>query len=568
MKPNKNYLEERRNNKKYWAKRSIIKTERFIEDAEKVAMELETGYLESARIINQEIRRIFSAFENAFDLSQAEAKRLIDRSGNKPPSKAILQILSGITDPEKKLALEAKISAPAYKYRLDRLDKLNKQAKDLCKGLYGLEYATDSAFLATEMEKAYNYTIFDLQQGTGISGAFDVLPKSRIEQTLKTNWRGKHFSSRIWGNTQTLADELRQSMIQSFITGESERKAAARIQERFNVSAYEARRLIRTENTYVTGQAELEAYKASGVDKYEYASLIDDRTSLICERLDGQVYEVAKAKPGVNYPPMHPFCRSSAMAVLPTEEELDKEWDTFVGDNVPQDMTFDEWLDKLEPTEDGKLVFKQKTVDKSAESGIIKSKDVKELEQAKKRDHKIYVTDVAIDKVDKVSLSDFSEEQILALQRKHKELLKIAKDENGSNEVLLINDLEFKSEVSVLGGEFKVSPGENPFAVSVISNAKRQSLIYLHNHPSTNNFSVGDIDTFVCESAIKTMSVVTNQGEVYVLNKTAAYNYNNIRTLLNEIYKSFDGDEIDNKAFVSEFLKRCKEGGVEYGKAK
>lgn len=208
------------------------------------------------------------------------------------------------------------------------------------------------------------------------------------------------------------------------------------------------------------------------------------------------------------------------------------------------------------------------TVDKSAESGIMKSKDVKELEQAKKRDHKIYVTDVAIDKVDKVSLSDFSEEQISAMQRKHKELLRIAKEENDSNEVLLINDLGFKSEVSVLGGEFKVSPGENPFAVSVISNAKRQSLIYLHNHPSTNNFSVGDIDTFVCESAIKTMSVVTNQGEVYVLNKTAAYNYNNIRALLNEIYKSFDGDEIDNKAFVSEFLKRCKEGGVEYGKAK
>ncbi len=366
------YFRERRNDKKYWAKRSIIKTERFIEDAEKVAMELETGYLEAAKIIKQEIKRIFSAFENAFDLSQTEAKRLIDRAGNKPPSKAILQILSGITDSEKRLALEAKISAPAYKYRLDRLDKLNKQAKDLCKGLYGLEYATDSAFLSTEMEKAYNYTIFDLQQGTGISGAFDVLPKSRIEQTLKTNWRGKHFSSRIWGNTQTLADEIRQSMIQSFITGESERKAAARVQERFNVGAYEARRLIRTENTYVTGQAELEAYKASGVTKYEYASLIDDRTSLICERLDGKVYEVAKAKPGVNYPPMHPFCRSSTMAVLPSEEELDKEWDAFKADNVPQDMTFDEWLDKLEPTEDGKLVFKKKSLDKTDKSDIIK----------------------------------------------------------------------------------------------------------------------------------------------------------------------------------------------------
>ena len=206
-------------------------------------------------------------------------------------------------------------------------------------------------------------------------------------------------------------------------------------------------------------------------------------------------------------------------------------------------------------------------VDKLQKNDIMKLEEVKELEQAKKRDHKIYVTDVAIDKVDKVILSDFTENQISAMQRKHKELLKIAKDKNDSNEVLFIDDLDFKSEVSVLGGEFKVSPAENPFAVSVISNAERQSLIYLHNHPSTNNFSVGDIDTFVCERAIKAISVVTNQGEVYVLNKTAAYNYNNIRALLNDIYKSFD-DEIDNKAFVSEFLKRCKEGGVEYGKAK
>ncbi len=73
---------------------------------------------------------------------------------------------------------------------------------------------------------------------------------------------------------------------------------------------------------------------------------------------------------------MHPFCRSSTMAVLPTEEELDEEWDTFIGEYVPEGMTFDEWLDGLEPTEDGKLVYtgkSGKSVDKSAESGIIKA---------------------------------------------------------------------------------------------------------------------------------------------------------------------------------------------------
>lgn len=558
----------------YWLNRIKNRINLFTADAEKIADELGKAYFKASQRLETEVKKVFKGFQNAFKLSEAEAKELLKKTDGKVPSKAVREAVSKITDPDTKRQMEAAMSAPAYQYRMKRLDEIAENGEKVCEELAKGEIKTTRTFLRKETEKAYNHTIYDIQQGTGVSGSFTQIPKSRIEQVLKENWSGKHFSERIWGNTQELAEELKQSLCESFLTGESEQKAAARLQERFGVKAFEARRLIRTENTYVCGQAELEAYKESGVKHYEYAALIDDRTSKICRHLDGKIFSVGEAEPGKNYPPMHPFCRSSSLAVLPTVEELRKkeaELYVFFAERIPEGMTFDEWLDRLEPTEDGKLVYtgkSGKSVDKSAESGIIKVKEARELEQAKKRDHKIYVTDVAIDKVDKVSLSDFTEEQISAMQRKHKELLRIAKNENDSNEVLLINDLEFKSEVSVLGGEFKVSPGENPFAVSVVSNAKRQSLIYLHNHPSTNNFSVGDIDTFVCESAIKTISVVTNQGEVYVLNKTAAYNYNNIRALLNDIYKSFDGDEIDNKAFVSEFLKRCKEGGVEYGKAK
>ena len=61
---------------------------------------------------------------------------------------------------------------------------------------------------------------------------------------------------------------MKQSLVESFMTGAGEREAAAAIQEKFAVGANEARRLIRTENTYVTGQAELEGYKTAQV--YEY----------------------------------------------------------------------------------------------------------------------------------------------------------------------------------------------------------------------------------------------------------------------------------------------------------
>lgn len=207
-------------------------------------------------------------------------------------------------------------------------------------------------------------------------------------------------------------------------------------------------------------------------------------------------------------------------------------------------------------------------LDKSVGDGIIYVRGAGYLEQAKKRDHKIYITDIAINKVGKVSLSDLTDEQCTAMQKRHISLLALSKSENDSNEVLLIDDIDFTSEIVVKGTEFVCSPGDNPFAVSVVAHAQKYSLVYMHNHPSTNSFSVSDIDTFVTESAIKIMSVVTNQGEVYVLNKLSDYSYNKTRALLAEIFRSFGDESYENRDFVDKFLKRCNEGGIEYEKSK
>ena len=107
------------------------------------------------------------------------------------------------------------------------------------------------------------------------------------------------------------------------------------------------------------------------IDKLEYSACIDGRTSKLCRELDGKTFKAKDGKPGKNLPSMHPFCRSTTLAVLPSEEELDKAFEDFKSDNIPEGMDFDEWLDGLEPTEDGKLVFRDKRVDKSGKSAII-----------------------------------------------------------------------------------------------------------------------------------------------------------------------------------------------------
>ena len=64
------------------------------------------------------------------------------------------------------------------------------------------------------------------------------------------------------------------------------------------------------------------------------------------------------------------------------------------------------------------------------------------------------------------------------------------------------------------------------------------------------------------------MSVVTNQGEVYIMNKTADYSFGKAKALLNSVHDSFTEKDIDDKEFVNRFLKRSQEGGIEYVKAK
>lgn len=91
---------------------------------------------------------------------------------------------------------------------------------------------------------------------------------------------------------------------------------------------------------------------------------------------NGKRFPVDQAKVGVNLPPMHPYCRSTTIAVIEdgiwemSDEEIDKlmnEIDDELGLN--EDIPFDDWLAGLKETEDGKV--KYVGVDKSAGSGII-----------------------------------------------------------------------------------------------------------------------------------------------------------------------------------------------------
>ena len=367
-------------NKLYWIARLAKIDEYTMLTAKQTAAALTVPYMRAANDYIREFRSIYANYTSAFNLSQAEANRLL---ANVKYDKTIMQNLKAVADKlpdgEDKDKILATISAPAYRYRLERVEVMQKELKETCNSLASTETAVERAVLQTEVERAYNITFdgiaqkqpsdaiidairgntpiksaasipkglqeFNVTTDKGILDSFHAINERAVKQIVNRNWSGESFSSRIWEHTDELAKTVKEVLLKGELTGGGVNKMAAEIKNRFNVAAYQARRLVRTEINYVQNQASIEEYKDAGIERYEFGAFLDDRTSEICEEHNGNIYYVKDAKVGVNCPPMHPNCRSMIIPVVKTVSELDKEYQEMIDSlNVPAGENPLEWL--------------------------------------------------------------------------------------------------------------------------------------------------------------------------------------------------------------------------------
>lgn len=197
-----------------------------------------------------------------------------------------------------------------------------------------------------------------------------------------------------------------------------------------------------------------------------------------------------------------------------------------------------------------------------------------ELQMAKKRNHKIMITDEAIDKVPRIKYKHIPEEEYDTLWDLAKTVLKISKDENNSNEVAItysMDNVELiengKDYMGVsLGTEHDVDPLSNTTAYHLVFSAKDCVIIVLHNHPSLSNFSLSDIQFLLEYEALKMMVVITNLGSVSYLVKNEKYNFQKAVSLFNEaVDRNNEAKKLkDLQEAADYFLKNCYNIGIEY----
>lgn len=190
-------------------------------------------------------------------------------------------------------------------YQLNRLEALELSIQQNMLELGLIEQEAFEKHLKEAYRTGYLKTMESLDNPQAMFRVSDNL----IQQTMTNNWvAGRNFSDSIWNNKESLERTLVTKLRDGFIRGDSYESMINTLENRFDVGKFHARRLVQTEAAFIFNQANAQAFQDEGVKRYGLSAVLDDRTSDICNAMDGEVFHFKDMRVGENAPPFHAFC--------------------------------------------------------------------------------------------------------------------------------------------------------------------------------------------------------------------------------------------------------------------
>lgn len=336
--------------KSYWQTRSEQIASRQFRKADGYERVLNKEYIRANNAIRREIDVFYSRFANNNGIvDMVEARKLLD-TGELSEFKMTLEefIEKAMNNADGRWTKQ--LNNVYYRTRISRYAALQIQIGQHIEMLSGSKQQGMWTLLGESFTDTYYRTMHEIQSGTGIGYSFAKIDNQTLEKTLNTRLSGNNWSERIWMDRNKLRSEIHTKLSQSFIRGDSIDRTTRDLMERMNVSYSNAQRLVQTETAFFTEQATMESYKESGVfDQYEILATLDNRTSDICQSMDGKVFKLSEMEVGVSYPPFHVRCRTTVVPYF--DDDLDvgeriarsEDGSTYY---VPGDISYPDWKKK------------------------------------------------------------------------------------------------------------------------------------------------------------------------------------------------------------------------------
>ena len=446
-------------NRDYWEERQIKREAKAFTTIQDIEKEYKIALEKAKQDINKEISRITTTYMNDNVLNYNEALKHLKGNDYKVWKKDLHDYMKEYNKLLKNAPLQAQklyleIETLSAKSRISRLDSLKTQIDmELTKLIFGVE---DNA--KNTLTSVYRDTYTEVTKDLGINA---IVSRDKIKAVLDRPWSGANFSERLWSNTDKLAQTVKQEIVNGMIQGINLQIMTKRVSERFETAKKnDVERLLRTEVNYTLNQATLASYIEAGIEKYEFSATLDSRTSQICSELHGNIFEIKNIAVGLNYPPMHPRCRSTTIPIIDYDKLIKEGKEELEKNNYNLDENNWEGI---------------------KDYGTLKANDLKEREDIEDEEYKKRIGDFYfLKKVDKIDYN-------------------IAKEIFAEYEPNMVN-LKYENAIVIKadGSVYVVLGGENFVNTTVVGDLTGAYIT--HNHPKNEtefSFSNQDVSSFI-----------------------------------------------------------------------
>lgn len=358
----------------YWDERFLLLNEMLLQQGEEYAQNATKAYMLAMLEIEKDINNFYARFANENTMTYQQAKQLLTSEQRQAFQMELEEYIAygqqnGLDDVWIK-----KLENASTVHRITRLQAIQYQLQQQVEKLEAQKIKGITETLKNIYKEGYYRTAYEIQKGTGVGSAFSKIDENKIDKVLARAWApdGKNFSERVWGTDRTqLIYQLQTRFTQGIIRGEGSQKIIKDMSKALYSSRKATERLVLTESAFVASASRKDTYENLGVKQYKVLATLDIKTSEMCRKLDGKVFDLKDYKIGLTANPFHPRCRSTTVPNIDSKyiqnqqrAARNKEGKTYY---VPSDMTYEQWHKTYVEADPEWLLQEKKHKNKSAD---------------------------------------------------------------------------------------------------------------------------------------------------------------------------------------------------------
>ena len=343
----------------YWIQRALERSRADIRSADEVVKTINDAFYNCLKEIEKEISVLYYRYAEDNELDYDLANKLLTGDEYKSFRMGLEEYMDLIDSPE----IQLELNTLSTRSRISHLEETFFNIQKQIDKAYIYQHEAVESLMKESLQTNYHRVIFDIGVATSESVIkdFHKLTIGEIVKEFERPWSGRNFSERIWKNRAKLKDALEEEIVKMAISGADCTQAIESVAKKMDVSKRAAATLVHTEQAYFSSLGTLKAYTEMGVDEYIYVATLDLRTSDICRDLDHEVFSIKDAQAGVNYPPMHPRCRSTTAPYTGAMEGTRTARDMFNNEvKVDKSLSYKEWHKKYVESDPKYLIEEKK----------------------------------------------------------------------------------------------------------------------------------------------------------------------------------------------------------------